>query len=74
MEMRGGGKRGGNKDTREVKRMGTKKEFGEEVAKVLARAKGGKTMRIMVPVNGTPECEEAVPMAARLAEGLGADV
>jgi len=54
--------------------MGTKKEFGEEVERVLAVAKGGKTMRIMVPVDGTPECEEAVPMAARLAEGLGADV
>jgi nucleotide-binding universal stress UspA family protein len=66
--------RGGNKNTREAKRMGTKKEFGEEVEKVLAVAKGGKTMRIMVPVDGTPECEEAVPMAARLAEGLGADV
>jgi hypothetical protein len=42
--------RGGNKDTKEAKRMGTKKEFGKEVEKVLAEAKGGKTMRIMVPV------------------------
>jgi nucleotide-binding universal stress UspA family protein len=31
-------------------------------------------MHIMVPVDGTPECEEAVPLAARLAEGFGADV
>jgi nucleotide-binding universal stress UspA family protein len=54
--------------------MGTREEFGEEVEKILAGAKRGKTMRIMVPVDGAPECEEAVPMAARLAEGLGADV
>jgi nucleotide-binding universal stress UspA family protein len=65
---------GGNKDTKEAKRMGTTKEFGKEVEKVLAEAKGGKTMRIMVPVDGALECEEAVPMAARLAEGFGADV
>jgi len=31
-------------------------------------------MRIMVPVDGTPECEEAVPAAAKLAKGLGADI
>ncbi|OGO08593.1 MAG: hypothetical protein A2Y61_06595 [Chloroflexi bacterium RBG_13_60_13] len=31
-------------------------------------------MRIMVPVDGTPECEEAVPVAARLAKSLGAEV
>lgn len=36
--------------------------------------KGGKTMRILVPVDGTRECEEAVPLAARMAESLGADI
>ena len=54
--------------------MRTKREFGEEVEQVLAKAKGWKAMRIMVPVDGTPECEEAVPVAARLAQGFGADV
>jgi len=46
----------------------------EEIRKALERARGGKTMRIMVPIDGTTECEEAVPLAARLAEGFGADV
>jgi nucleotide-binding universal stress UspA family protein len=72
LEMRGGG--GGNKDRREVKKMQATREFGEELEEVATGTKGGKTMHIMVPVDGTPECEEAVPMAARLAEGLGADV
>jgi nucleotide-binding universal stress UspA family protein len=36
--------------------------------------KGGKTMRILVPVDGTRECEEAVPLAARMAESFGADI
>lgn len=49
-------------------------KFEEEIGKALERATGGKTMRIMVPVDGTPECEQAVPLAARLAEGFGADV
>lgn len=31
-------------------------------------------MRIMVPVDGTPESEEAIPVAARLAEIFGADM
>jgi nucleotide-binding universal stress UspA family protein len=54
--------------------MATSKEFGKEVEKVLAGTNGGKAMRVMVPVDGAPECEEAVPVAARLAGGFGAEV
>ena len=54
--------------------MGTTREFGKEAERVLTEAKGEKKMRVMVPVDGAPECEEAVPMAARLAEGFGAEL
>lgn len=72
MEMRRG-KKEAEQGKKEANKMRTEK-FEEEIGKALERATGGKTMRIMVPVDGTPECEQAVPLAARLAEGFGADV
>jgi len=71
MEMRRGEMRGNQE--KEVKKMRSE-QFEEEIEKAFERARGGNTMRIMVPIDGTPECEEAVPLAARMAEGFGADV
>jgi nucleotide-binding universal stress UspA family protein len=54
--------------------MATAREHTGGQAYGTENGKGGKTMRILVPVDGTKGCEEAVPVAARMAESFGADI